>query len=63
MHRRKWKDCSEEEPLDNLLVGEEAKLELLLLVEQADAQQVVPELAAEQSLILDDGTNGGRHAT
>jgi hypothetical protein len=27
--------------LGGLLVGEEAKLELLLLVEQADAQQVV----------------------
>jgi DNA-binding beta-propeller fold protein YncE len=39
-------------------VGEEAKLELLLLVEQADAQQVVPELAAEPSLVLGDGTDG-----
>jgi DNA-binding beta-propeller fold protein YncE len=47
-----------EETLDSLLVGEEAKLELLLLVEQADAQQVVPELAAEPSLVLGDGTNG-----
>jgi DNA-binding beta-propeller fold protein YncE len=39
-------------------VGEEAKLELLLLVEQADAQQVVPELAAEPSLVLGDETGG-----
>jgi DNA-binding beta-propeller fold protein YncE len=42
--------------LDSLLVGEEAKLELLLLVEQADAQQVVPELAVETSLVLGDET-------
>jgi DNA-binding beta-propeller fold protein YncE len=48
----------DEETLDSLLVGEVAKLELLLLVEQADAQQVVPELAAEPSLILGDGTKG-----
>jgi DNA-binding beta-propeller fold protein YncE len=48
----------DEETLDSLLVGEEAKLELLLLVEQADAQQVVPELAAEPSLVLGDGTDG-----
>jgi hypothetical protein len=47
-----------EETLDSLLVGEEAKLELLLLVEQADAQQVVPELAAEPSMVLGDGTRG-----
>jgi DNA-binding beta-propeller fold protein YncE len=49
----------DEETLGSLLVGEEAKLELLLLVEQADAQQVVPELAAEPSLVLGDGTRGG----
>jgi DNA-binding beta-propeller fold protein YncE len=48
----------DEETLDRLLVGEEAKLELLLLVEQADAQQVVPELAVEPSLVLGDGTYG-----
>jgi DNA-binding beta-propeller fold protein YncE len=48
----------DEETLDSLLVGEEAKLGLLLLVEQADAQQVVPELAAEPSLVLGDGTGG-----
>jgi DNA-binding beta-propeller fold protein YncE len=48
----------DEETLDSLLAGEEAKLELLLLVEQADAQQVVPELAAEPSLVLGDGTRG-----
>jgi hypothetical protein len=48
----------DEETLDSLLVGEEAKLELLLLVEQADAQQVVPELSAEPSLVLGDGTAG-----
>jgi DNA-binding beta-propeller fold protein YncE len=48
----------DEETLDSLLVGEEAKLELLLLVEQADAQQVVPELAVEPSLVLGDGTSG-----
>jgi hypothetical protein len=47
-----------EETLDSLLVGEEAKLELLLLVEQADAQQVVPELSAEPNLVLGDGTRG-----
>jgi hypothetical protein len=46
----------DEETLDSLLVGEEAKLELLLLVEQADAQQVVPELTVEPSLVLGDGT-------
>jgi DNA-binding beta-propeller fold protein YncE len=39
-------------------VGEEAKLELLLLVEQADAQQVVPELAVKPSMVLGDGTSG-----
>jgi DNA-binding beta-propeller fold protein YncE len=49
----------DEETLDSLLVGEEAKLELLLLVEQADAQQVVPELAAEPSMVLGDGIPGG----
>jgi DNA-binding beta-propeller fold protein YncE len=48
----------DEETLDSLLVGEEAKLELLLLVEQADVQQVVPELSAEPSLGLGDGTAG-----
>jgi DNA-binding beta-propeller fold protein YncE len=48
----------DEETLDRLLVGEEAKLELLLLVEQADAQQVVPELAVEPSLVLGYGTRG-----
>jgi DNA-binding beta-propeller fold protein YncE len=48
----------DEETLDSLLVGEESKLELLLLVEQADAQQVVPELAAEPSLVLGDGRSG-----
>jgi DNA-binding beta-propeller fold protein YncE len=47
-----------EETLDSLLVGEEAKLELLLLVEQADAQQVVPELSVEPSFVLGDGTAG-----
>ena len=54
-HTEKLQD---EETLDSLLVGEEAKLELLLLVEQADAQQVVPELSAEPSLVLGDGTQG-----
>jgi DNA-binding beta-propeller fold protein YncE len=54
-HQEKLPD---EETLDSLLVGEEAKLELLLLVEQADAQQVVPELAAAPSLVLGDGTRG-----
>jgi hypothetical protein len=54
-HSEKLQD---EETLDSLLVGEEAKLELLLLVEQADAQQVVPELAAEPSLVLGDRTTG-----
>jgi DNA-binding beta-propeller fold protein YncE len=54
-HTEKLQD---EETLDSLLVGEEAKLELLLLVEQADAQQVVPELAVEPSLVLGDGTRG-----
>jgi DNA-binding beta-propeller fold protein YncE len=39
-------------------VGEKSKLELLLLVEQADAQQVVPELSAEPSLVLGNGTSG-----
>jgi DNA-binding beta-propeller fold protein YncE len=48
----------DEQTLDSLLVGEEAKLELLLLVEQADAQQVVPELAVKPSTILGDGTEG-----
>jgi DNA-binding beta-propeller fold protein YncE len=48
----------DEETLDSLLAGEKAKLELLLLVEQADAQQVVPELSAEPSLVLGDGTGG-----
>jgi hypothetical protein len=38
-------------------VGEEAKLELLLLVAQADAQQVVPELAAVPSLVLTYNSN------
>jgi DNA-binding beta-propeller fold protein YncE len=54
-HTEKLQD---EETLGGLLVGEEAKLELLLLVEQADAQQVVPELAVEPSVVLGDGTGG-----
>jgi tripartite motif-containing protein 2/3 len=54
-HTEKLQD---EETLDRLLVGEEAKLELLLLVEQADAQQVVPELSVEPSMSLGDGTGG-----
>jgi hypothetical protein len=54
-HSEKLQD---EETLDSLLVEEEAKLELLLLVEQADAQQVVPELDAEPSMVLGDGTRG-----
>jgi hypothetical protein len=54
-HTEKLQD---EETLDGLLEGEEAKLELLLLVEQADAQQVVPELSAEPSMVLGDGTRG-----
>jgi DNA-binding beta-propeller fold protein YncE len=49
----------DEETLDGLLVGEEAKLELLLLVEQADAQQVVPELSAEPSMVLGDESSEG----
>jgi hypothetical protein len=50
----------DEETVESLLVGvgEEAKLELSLLVEQADMQQVVPELAAEPSMILGDGKFG-----
>jgi hypothetical protein len=51
-HTEKLQD---EETLDSLLAGEEAKLELLLLVEQADAQQVVPEMSAEPSLVQGDG--------
>jgi hypothetical protein len=54
-HTEKLQD---EVTLDSLLVGEEAKLELLLLVEQADAQQAVPELAVEPSMGLGDGTRG-----
>jgi hypothetical protein len=54
-HTEKLQD---EETLDSLLAGEEAKLELLLLVEQADAQQVVPELSADPSIVLGDGTEG-----
>jgi hypothetical protein len=54
-HTEKLQD---EVTLDGLLVGEGAKLELLLLVEQADAQQVVPELSAEPSLVLGDGAEG-----
>jgi hypothetical protein len=54
-HTEKLQD---EETLASLLAGEEAKLELLLLVEQADAQQVVPELAVEPSLVLGDGAGG-----
>jgi hypothetical protein len=52
------KKLPDEETLASLLMGEEAKLELLLLVEQADAQQVVPELAAEPSMLLGDETGG-----
>jgi hypothetical protein len=43
---------SDEITLDSLpILGEGAKLELLLLVEQADAQQVVPDLATKPSLV------------
>jgi DNA-binding beta-propeller fold protein YncE len=54
-HTEKLQD---EVTLDRLLVGGGAKLELLLLVEQADAQQVVPELSAVPGLVLGDGTEG-----
>jgi DNA-binding beta-propeller fold protein YncE len=57
-HKAHSEKLQDEETLDSLLAGEEAKLELLLLVEQADAQQVVPELAAEPSMVLGDGTRG-----
>jgi DNA-binding beta-propeller fold protein YncE len=57
-HKAHSEKLPDEETLDSLLVGEEAKLELLLLVEQADAQQVVPELTVEPSMVLGDGTNG-----
>jgi DNA-binding beta-propeller fold protein YncE len=53
-HTEKLQD---EETLDSLLVWEEVKLELSLLVEQADAQQVVPELSAEPSIVLGDGSD------
>jgi DNA-binding beta-propeller fold protein YncE len=56
-HTEKLQD---EETVESLLVEEEAKLELSLLVEQADMQQVVPELAAEPSLVLGDETQGAR---
>jgi DNA-binding beta-propeller fold protein YncE len=45
----------DEELLASLFTGGEVKLELLLLVEQADAQQVVPELPIESSIVLGDG--------
>jgi hypothetical protein len=48
----------DEETLDSLLVAGEAKLELSLLVEQADAQQVVPELPVEPSMVLGDSSRG-----
>jgi hypothetical protein len=51
-------ELQDEHTLDSLLVGERAKLEVLLLVEQADLQQVVPELHVEPSLVLGDGTHG-----
>jgi DNA-binding beta-propeller fold protein YncE len=54
-HTEKLQD---EETLDSMLVGKEAKLELLLLIEQADAQQVVPELSVAPSMVLGDGTAG-----
>jgi hypothetical protein len=55
-HTEKLQD---EETVESLLVGEEAKLELWLLVKQADMQQVVvSELTAKPSMILGDGTPG-----
>jgi hypothetical protein len=55
-------ELQDEETIDSLLVGEDPKLELSLLVEQADAQQVAPELSAEPSMVLarvlGDGTAG-----
>jgi hypothetical protein len=54
-HTEKLQD---EVTLDSLLAGEGTKLELLLLVEQADAQQVVPELSAEPGLVLGDRMEG-----
>jgi hypothetical protein len=48
-----------EETLESLLIGEEAKRELLLLVEHVDAQQVVPEtLSLEPAIVLGNGTAG-----
>jgi DNA-binding beta-propeller fold protein YncE len=46
----------DEETVGSLLVGGEAKLELSLLVEQADSQQVVPGLPVLPSMVLGDGT-------
>jgi DNA-binding beta-propeller fold protein YncE len=54
-HTEKLQD---EDTLDGLVVVGKAKLELLFLVEQADAQQVVPELAVKPSLVLGDGIAG-----
>jgi hypothetical protein len=45
----------DEETVESLLVGGKAKLELSLLVEQADMQQVVPELSAKPSMVLGVG--------
>ena len=53
-HREAAGRCDSGEPA----CGGEAKLELLLLVEQADEQKVVPELAMEPSVVLGDGTKG-----
>jgi DNA-binding beta-propeller fold protein YncE len=44
--------------LENLQRSTGGKVELSLLVEKADAQQVVPELASEPSTMLGDGTEG-----
>jgi hypothetical protein len=55
-NKARTEKLQDEETLASLLVGEEAKLELSLLVEQADMQQVVPELSAEPSMVLGNST-------
>jgi hypothetical protein len=58
MNEARSERLQDKETIDSLFVVGEAKLELSLLVEQADAQQVVPELSAEPSMVLGGGTEG-----
>jgi hypothetical protein len=51
-------ELEEEERLGSLRRGKELAVPITMVVEEADAEEVVPRLAAEADLLLGDGTSG-----